>query len=362
VTGEIVALAVYGFGRLGSAAVELALTRPWIDVRAVIACRPERDGERVAASVPDAPAGLRVRIDAESALREAAPEVVIVATRSRLQDVLPQLRAAAASGARAIVCSAEELACVRRPDGPEAAAIHALAREHGTSIVATGVNPGFVLDLWPLVISGLAWDVRQLRARRVVDVSVFAPHVRTNLGVGYTSSGFEDGLRDGRILGHLGFPESLRILAEAMGRPTGDIEIGTEPILADRRYELADGEVPAGRSIGAIQRATARIAGRPWIEVEMLLHAAPEAAGIRTLDEVHLLGRHELRVTIDPGCSAVLSAAAGLVNVIPRALAAGPGVFGPGDLPPAAPWLAATAPDRQAGSAPTRVQEGSLYA
>ncbi len=30
---------------------------------------------------------------------------------------------------------------------------------HRIPIVATGANPGFVLDLWPLTLSGLAWDV-----------------------------------------------------------------------------------------------------------------------------------------------------------------------------------------------------------
>ena len=31
-------------------------------------------------------------------------------------------------------------------------------------------DPGFVLDLWPLTLTGLAWDVEQIRARRIVDV------------------------------------------------------------------------------------------------------------------------------------------------------------------------------------------------
>jgi 2,4-diaminopentanoate dehydrogenase len=336
-------MAVYGFGRLGPAVLELALTRPWIEVTAVIARRPEREGEPATATVTSAPAHLRVRTDAAEALRAAVPDAVVIATRSRLSDVLPQLRLAAASGARAIVCSAEELARVREGDGPDADAIHQLARDHATTILATGVNPGFVLDLWPLVLSGLAWDVQHLRARRVVDVSVFAAHVRENLGVGYSPAGFEEGLANRRILGHLGFPESLRILAESMGRPARRIAVRTDPLVAERAFDLADGTViPAGRTIGARQVAEAWVddpVDDPWIEIEMLLHAAPSAAGIRTTDETHLLGRNELHVTVQPGCSAVLSAAAQLVNGIPRAMAAPPGVYGPGDLPPAAPWL-----------------------
>lgn len=54
---------------------------------------------------------------------------------------------------------------------------------------------------------------------------------------------------------------------------------------------------------------------------------------------IELSGRHGLRVTVDPGCRALLSTAAVVVNGIPRALAAPPGVHRPGDLPAIAPWL-----------------------
>ena len=89
------------------------------------------------------------------------------------------------TGAAAVISTSEELAYVDPTDSPEAAAIHALARDADLRILATGVNPGFVLDLWPLALSGLAWDVERIEARRVVDVSVFAPHTRRQLGIGH---------------------------------------------------------------------------------------------------------------------------------------------------------------------------------
>jgi hypothetical protein len=65
---------------------------------------------------------------------------------------------------------------------------------------------------------------------------------------------------------------------------------------------------------------------------------------VRTTDETHLSGRHELHVGVDPGCGAITGTAALLVNAIPRALSLPPGVYGPGDLPPIAPWLAPALP------------------
>jgi hypothetical protein len=97
--------------------------------------------------------------------------------------------------------------------------------------------------------------------------------------------------------------------------------------------------VVAGRTAGANQTATGWFAGERWLEISMTLHVAPAAAGLTPTDEVELDGRHRLRVTVDPGCRALLSTAAMIVNGIPRAIAAPPGVHGPGDLPPVAPWL-----------------------
>jgi 2,4-diaminopentanoate dehydrogenase len=244
-----------------------------------------------------------------------------------------------------IICTAEDLAHIRRGDSPAAAAILELAERHAVPIVATGANPGFVLDVWPLTLTGLAWDVERLRARRIVDVSVFGPRVRRSLGIDLTPDEFRAGIEDGSVVGHAGFPESLRILAERMGRQLDRTEVVSGPLLADGDLSLPDGAtVPAGRTAGAEQRATGWWQGEPWLEIAMTLHVAPPAAGLTPTDEVELTGRHPLRVRVEPGCRALLSTAAMLVNGIPQALQAPPGVHRPGDLGIVAPWLAEERP------------------
>jgi 2,4-diaminopentanoate dehydrogenase len=298
-----------------------------------------RDGERAAERVPGAPAELRCSVDLEGTLRSTCPDIAVVATATHLADVLPVLETVAASGTP-ILCTAEDLAFIRPGDSAVAARIHELAATNAIPIVASGANPGFVLDLWPLTLSGLAWDVRRLRARRIVDVSVFGARVRASLGIDLAPAAFESGIADGSVIGHAGFPESLRILATAMGRELDRITVVSEPILAEHPITLPDGSVVApGRTAGANQRATGWLGEEPWLDISMTLHVDPASAGLAPTDQVELDGRHGLKVTVDPGCRALLSTAAMIVNGLPRALAAGPGVHGPGDLPPVAPWL-----------------------
>ena len=328
-----------GFGSTNQAVLELALTRPWLSVVGIVVRSPERNGEAATSRVPGAPPDLRCSTDLAATLRSARPDVVIVATATRLADVLPVLAAIAPAGAP-IVCTAEDLAFIRATDSPEAAAIVDLATTNDIPIVATGANPGFVLDLWPLTLTGLAWDVRHLRARRIVDVSVFGARVRASLGMDLTPAAFRAGIEDGSVVGHAGFPESLRILATAMGRELERIEIMSDPILATEPITLPDGKViQPGRTAGADQRATGWFDGEPWLDISMTLHVEPAMAGLTPTDEIEIDGRHGLRVRVEPGCRALLSTAAMIVNGLPRAMTAPAGVYGPGDLPPSAPWL-----------------------
>jgi 2,4-diaminopentanoate dehydrogenase len=328
-----------GFGSTNRAVLELALTRPWLEVVGIVVRSPEREGEPAASRVAGAPTGLRCSTDLAGTLHAARADVVIVATATHLADVLPVLAAIAPTGVP-IVCTAEDLAFIRSEDSPEAAAIIGLADAHQVPIVATGANPGFVMDAWPLTLTGLAWDVEHLQVRRIVDVSVFGPRVRASLGIDLAPDAFRAGIADGSVIGHAGFPESLRILASGMGRELERVDVVSEPILAPAPLTLADGSViVAGRTAGADQRATGWFDGRAWIEISMTLHVDPASAGLIPTDEIQLDGRHGLRVRVEPGFRALLSTAAAIVNALPRAIAAAPGVYRPGDMPPVAPWL-----------------------
>ena len=55
------------------------------------------------------------------------------------------------------------------------------------------------------------------RRKRVNDLSPFGPTVMASQGVGTTVEEFERGVADGTIVGHIGFPESIHLIAKAFG-------------------------------------------------------------------------------------------------------------------------------------------------
>ncbi len=59
-----------------------------------------------------------------------------------------------------------------------------LAKENGVTIVGTGVNPGFVLDLLVVALTAGNHSVERIEASRVNDLSPYGPTVMNSQGVG----------------------------------------------------------------------------------------------------------------------------------------------------------------------------------
>lgn len=276
------------------------------------------------------------RADRERALAAGA-DVVVIATTSFLADVAPDVRTAIEAGAN-VVTTAEEAAFPAAVDAELARELDALAVAHGVSVLGAGLNPGFAFDALVLTATGVAWEVESLRIERVVDLSGFGATVLRRIGVGYTRAQFEAGIASGAITGHIGFPQSMRVVADRLGVQLERIERAIEPTIAERAYEAAHLSVEAGQTAGFEQRYTGIVAGRPWFEAVFVGHLDPAAQGRPPRDEIELRGEPELRLTVEPGLNPQVCSPAVVANSLPRLLAAAPGWRTVGELPPACPW------------------------
>jgi hypothetical protein len=321
-----VRVVLFGFGVVGQGVLRLALTKPWLEVVGVIVRREDQEGRPAAELVPEAPGALRLSINGAGTLDATGPDVVLVATCSTLTEVLPHLEIASSTGA-AVACTAEELGYIKPDDGPEASQIFELAERRGVAIVGLGMNPGFLLDVWPLVLSSIAHDIASIDCLRIVDVSGFGPRVRSSLGIGYTADAFERELDRGQIEGHIGFRESLRLVGDAIDRPLDRTTVETRPIFAQRDRVLSDGvRLTAGLSAGARQVATGSTAGKTWLRVEMTVTVALDELGAEQIDRVHISGGYELTALILPGAKSVTGTLGRIVNALPAVSLAPPGV------------------------------------
>ena len=121
-----------------------------------------------------------------------------ISTQSNLHEITSQVEPSIKAGCN-VICIAERLAHPWVSDPAWADRFDALAKEHGVSILGTGVNPGFILDALIVMWSSICLRVDRIEASRINDLSPFGPTVMASQGVG-TTVGAD-------VLGHLGFED-----------------------------------------------------------------------------------------------------------------------------------------------------------
>lgn len=283
---------------------------------------------RILASRPDITVlGPAPRDRLTDALTSGA-DVVIIATTTRLVDVADQIRAAVLSGSNVIV-SAEECAFPWVVDESIAVELDAAARAAGVTILGAGLNPGFVFDALVLTLLGTTDAVRRIVVTRVVDLSGFGATVAQRLGLGFTAEEFTARVADGRILGHAGFPQSMHVVAAAMGRSIARIETRLDPVIG------ADG---LARGIDQEYVAISPD-GDEWFRAIFIGDREFATAQLVPRDEVRLERETgaDLVCTLDPGVSSQAGSQAIVANSVRRVLAAPPGWVTVADIPPAHP-------------------------
>lgn len=332
----MVRVVVLGTGQMGCGMVRLLLEKPGLTLVGVHARRPERAGCDVGEVVGlAAPLGLAVEADLRALLTRTRPQVVLQATCSRLVEAEAEIVAAIEHGAH-VVSIAEELAWPAATDRVWAARVGRLATARGVVVLGVGVNPGFVLDLLPIVLSAVCAEVEAITATRVNDLSPYGPTVLRSQGVGLRPDAFEKGVAEGVVVGHVGFPASIAMIGAALGWEIERVAETREPIVARVRRQTRFATVEPGAVAGCLQRAIAFRAGRPAITLIHPQQVCPEAEGVETGDTLEIAGRPPLRVSIRPEIPGDIATIALAVNAIPRVLAAPPGLRSIAELPPAA--------------------------
>jgi len=274
-------------------------------------------------------------------------DILVIATTSFLKDVATDIKAGIESGLN-VLCTAEEMAFPWLSDEDLAKEIDVLAKKKGVTVLGGGVNPGFLSDALVLTAASAAWNVDHIMVRRAVDLSHFSATILRRLGIGFSVDDFEAGTLAGEIFGHIGFPESMHLVARALGLRVEKVTQSFTPYLAQVDLTLEHAEVRKGLTAGFRQHATAHVEGKPWFEAEFVGHVDPDSIGATLRDEIDIQGYSPVHLSITPGLQAQQGVAALIANSLGRVTAGPPGLVTVADLPPARPsptLLSTLAPD-----------------
>lgn len=282
------------------------------------------------AKVGTRPQGLPKVVANISDTLKQKPQVAIITTASHFDRVAPTLRQCIKHRLH-VVSSCEEMAYPAFRHKKLASQIDVEAKRRKVALLGTGVNPGFVMDLLPLVLSSMVTSVTSVKVVRKLDAIKRRVPLQAKVGATMSVEQFNDLARQGKI-GHMGIGESVAMLAAGLGHDAKpkDVKITLEPVVAEHEHDSALGKIRPGTVRGMRNRAT-------WtsknlsIELDLTMAVGePESQ-----DRIELTGPVPLSLTIPgstPGDSATVAAMVNCARLLPTV---SPGLKTMRDIPPA---------------------------
>ncbi len=326
-------VALWGLGAMGSGMARLVLEKTGLELVGGIDMRPDYVGKDLGDVLgAGRTLGCVVTNDPAKVLDPAKVDVVVIATTSWTKEQVPDLRKILTAGIDCISI-AEEMASPEAQSPELAKELDALAKKHGVTILGTGVNPGFVLDLLVVLLSGVCHHVERIEASRVNDLSPYGPTVMKTQGVGTTPEEFAKGVADGSIVGHVGFPESIRMISDALGLGVDRIEQNREPIVSKVYRETAHVKIAPGMVAGCAHVAIGYAGEKPVVKLVHPQQVHPHLEGQGTGDYINIFGKPEIHIATGPEIAGGIATMGIAVNMIPHVVAATPGLKNMMDLP-----------------------------
>lgn len=322
-----------GLGHMGAEIARLVHRRDDMEIVGGVDVSPDKVGADLGEVIGlEHRLGIPVVGSIEATLSETDADIAVQATGSHLPQVYSQLVQLIENGLN-VISTCEELAYPAWQHPELTRKLDRLARHHGIAVLGTGVNPGFVMDKLPITLTGACQEVRSVRVTRVVDAARRRLPLQRKTGAGLSVAEFEARVK-AKAIQHVGLPESVALIAKALGWKLEDVEETIEPVIAQRPLASEFIQVEPGQVAGLHQVGRGLVGGREVITLDLWMVLQAE----NPRDEVQIESIPPIHVIIANGTHGDRATVAVIVNSIPLVVAASPGLKSVLDLPAAAGW------------------------
>ncbi|MBN2593535.1 MAG: hypothetical protein JXA81_08520 [Sedimentisphaerales bacterium] len=317
-----------GIGPLRQKVLRYAAERGCFNIAGAVDPDPGKAGKDLGQLCGIKPLGVTIRDNLSDAIGGKSVEVALLTTVSSLVALESQV-AELANAKLNIVSTCEELFCPWKTNPQVAKRIDDICRQNGVASVGTGVNPGYLMDLPPTVLSGLCQNVKKAEVWRVQDASMRRIPFQRKIGACLTLEQFE-AMRDAGTLRHVGLSESVDFIADRHGFMLDKSIESLEPIIAESQTDTGYQPIFKGVACGVHQ------VGRGFVDKREVIALNFRAAvgELESYDQVHINGEPEIKSRIAGGFNGDIAACAITLNAVRSLLQAGPGLKTMAQIPP----------------------------
>ena len=321
----------YGVGVIGRRLATHLLTKEGIKIVGAVDINPDIVGKDLGEVLGGKKIGVIISNDADKVLKETKPDVVCHTTMSYLRQTYDQFEQILRHGV-GIVSTCEELGY---PYATEEGTMYAnkldaVAKKHGVTLLGTGINPGFLMDTLPTFLTGPCEEVESIYVTRQMNAATRRIPFQKKIGAGMTEEEFRDAIDGGKITGHVGLEQSIRMISDSLGWELDEIRVDPpEPVILDHDAASDAIKVPKGKNAGTKQMAYGVMGGKTVINMDFRAYiGAPEE-----FDSVDIEGVPPIHQKISPCVHGDHGTIAMTTNMIPLVINAEPGLKTMVDLP-----------------------------
>lgn len=322
-----------GLGPVGQNIVRAAVDRGFTIVAAADPA-PDKTGHDLGEVCGLPELGLKVQPSFGEALEGIEwADAAVVSTVSSLRALAPMLEEIAGAGLH-IVSTCEELVFPWKTHPRTAHRLDDVCRDKGVACLGTGVNPGFLMDVLPTMMTAVSRHVDAVRVWRIQDASVRRVPFQKKIGAGLSPERFRERQRKGAF-GHVGLPESMDLIAHCLGWEFESRTETLDPVIAE--LPVTSGYVPieAGMVRGAEQIGRGFAGGR-----EAITLAFRAAVGEpESYERIRIDGDPPIDLRIEGGVNGDVATCAIVLNAVRLLLSSPPGLRTMADIPPVS-WSA----------------------
>jgi 4-hydroxy-tetrahydrodipicolinate reductase len=228
-----------------------------------------------------------------------------------------------------IVSTCEELSWPHHyPHAKLASELDRLAKKHGGRLLGTGVNPGFLMDTFPVAATAISKSVERVEVHRYQDASSRRIPFQKKIGVGLDNREFDAQVQAG-TLRHVGLAESLHFIADNLGLSITRDEETIAPVYATKSMPSGLGPVKKGVICGVRQEARG-FDGKKLV-VELKFQASIGLKGPH--DRVIVTGTPPIDLVWKGGVQGDIATSAITLNTIPSLMKCAPGLHTMASIP-----------------------------
>ena len=316
-----------GFGPLGVQTAKFIAKKSTIKTVAVV----DNDPDLYNKNINDFSSDLDNKICISNSVNEALkninekPDVAIITTVSSLKEIYNQIDEVVKHNIN-IISTCEELSYPWKTDPALSKKLNDLCKLNNVACLGTGVNPGFLMDYLPSVLSTVCKEINKIRIYRVQDASFRRIPFQKKIGAGLDLSEFKNKELEG-TLRHVGLTESLHLLAKSLNFDIDNVTETLNPVICKSDLNGSI-NIKKGCARGVEQIAYGYLNSE--VVIEMQFKAAVGES--RSFDRIEVDGIPSFVSEIEGGINGDIATCSITINSIKSIMKASPGLHTMADI------------------------------